>query len=253
MNASILRASQVAVIVGASCLLFGCSSVRPPNPKSTSLRPNEQEPSQPILNKPLVADMLAACDAVARDLIESTVIQTAERPVVVEIRAIENATDAPLDCKIYTENIRNKIIQARCAKIAFRDETARPEVIQERINQMDQDYTVTERSESTNRSARVRTNGPVKDGQLLPDGPVAGKSTSQQEDKLTMNRSGTVAGKLADVDYFLKGKLYAQNEMGAGARDEGTKYYQFAFFLTDARTGVMPWAKTYGVKRVVAK
>jgi PBP1b-binding outer membrane lipoprotein LpoB len=252
MRSSILPVCQLAAILAGSLLLFGCSSVRPPHPGTTNRLPDEQEPSRPVLDKPLVADMLAACDAVARDLIESSVIQTAEHPLLVEIRPIENGTDAKIDCKIYTETIRNKIIQSKCPKIAFRDETARPEVILERINQMDQDYAVTEKSESTSKKERVQS-GPIKDGQPLPDTPAVEKNTSVQKEKTTKNRSGAVSGKLAEVDYFLKGKLYTQNEMSAGALDASLRYYQFSFYLTDARTGLMPWAKTYSVKRAVSK
>ena len=248
MRASTLLNPELLTILAAGMLFSSCSSVRPPTPTRTSQRPVESEPARPVLDKPLVADMFAACGIVVEDLIGSEILQNAERPLVIEISAIENATGAAIDCKIYPEIIRSKIIESRCPKIVFRDEKARSQVVRERINQMDQDYSVTEKSESIKKTKRVRT-GPPRDGQLMEDASPVERDTAIEKENITKTRSGTVSGKVADVDYFLNGKLYSQNELEAGARDVGMRFFLFEFHLTDSRTSLIPWAKTYRVKR----
>jgi PBP1b-binding outer membrane lipoprotein LpoB len=58
-----------------------------------------------------------------------------------------------------------------------------------------------------------------------------------------------VSGKVANVDYFLNGKLYSQNEKELGTGNTGLRYYQFQFRLTDARTTLIVWEEEYLVKR----
>ena len=252
MRASTLLNPELLTILAAGLLFSSCSSVRPPTPAKTTQRAVESEPTRPVLDKPLVADMLAACRVVVEDLIGSEILQDAKHPMVIEISAIENATGAAIDCKIYPEIIRSKIIESKCPMIVFRDEKARGQVLQERVNQTDQDYSVTDRAESTNTTKRVSL---LRDGQVIDNSTPAARNVEKDRRSISMTRSGAVSGKVADVNYFLNGKLYSQNELEAGVRDVGMRFFLFEFHLTDARTGLMPWAKTYRVKRegVLAK
>jgi len=65
----------------------------------------------------------------------------------------------------------------------------------------------------------------------------------------TASQTASVSGQMADTDYFLNGKAYAQSERSVVAGSAGLRYYQFQFRLTDARTGIIEWEKMYRVKR----
>jgi PBP1b-binding outer membrane lipoprotein LpoB len=244
-----MQSPRALTMVLASLAVFsGCSSLDNPNPRSTNRRPPEAEPANPLLGAPLVSDFRDVCHTMATDLVESSLIQTAERPLVIEIKPVDNATGLSMDCKIYPETIRAKIIQSACPKIAFRDENSATQIVQERASQMDSEYTVSEQSDSTTLQTKKRE-GPVGPGQLLRDTPAPGTETQFTTNRLNLSRTGSVSGKRAALDYFLNGKIYAQEEREAGGGRAGLKYYQFQFRLTHAQTGIIAWEREYPVKR----
>lgn len=219
-------------------VLSGCTSLDNNVSGPTSRRDPGRENPFAELGQPLVVDWFAACDIIARDLTLASVFQYAQEPKVVEIRPIENQTGRALDCKIYSETIRAKIIGNGNRMIAFRDEMA-DQIIEERVNQSDEPLIVTQ-TQVIGRQER-QSSGPPSEGRLMETRDYA--NTIQGE------RKTQVSTKVANVDYFLNGKAYAQSEPLGGAQNSGSRYYQFQFRLTDAHTRLIVWEKYYRVMR----
>ncbi|MCW5211037.1 hypothetical protein VU03_04875, partial [Desulfobulbus sp. N3] len=55
--------------------------------------------------------------------------------------------------------------------------------------------------------------------------------------------------RVADVDYFLTGLVYSTTEVARERVEQGTRFFQFQFRLTDAQTTIIMWEKEYTVKR----
>ncbi|MCY2931581.1 MAG: hypothetical protein NTV86_19240 [Planctomycetota bacterium] len=147
-----------------------------------------------------------------------------------------------MDLTIYPQTIRGMIRKQGASRIAFRDETARKEIIAERANQSDDPISVTQDSTYTNTAANNTVGGV---GTPL----VVGKT---ERDTTTLNKMTSVSGKIAATDYFLNGFIYAANETRAGNAARGFRYYRFQFRLTDARSGLVVWENDYEVKKAGA-
>lgn len=223
--------------LSAAALMGGCTSLENSGPR-TNLVPPESEPPG-VLGQPPVVDWLAACDTVARDLTMASVFQTAQSPQVIEIKPIDNQTGMPIDCKIFPETIRGRIIESGNPMIAFRDEMAADQVIEERVNQSDEPLSV-----SQSRGMRHGTRkpvGPPSEGRVIEEW--------DSSDTIAGERNTEVSTKVAKADYFLNGKVFAQNESNQESFNTGRRYYQFQFRLTDARTSLIKWEKIYRVMR----
>lgn len=216
----------------------GCMSLSS-RPSVTNQRAVSDEISDPLLGRPPVVDWQAACDTIARDLVLASVFQTATRPQVVEIKPIENQTGVDIDCKIYPETIRAKIVESGNSRIAFRDEAAASQIVDERASQSG-DPVVVDRASTQKARTRKRV-GPASDGLPLEESEIL--------ETKTVRATSSVSGLVAAADLFLNGKVYAENEQTAGNQQRGYRYYQFQFRLSDARTGLIKWEKSYRVKR----
>jgi len=87
-----------------------------------------------------------------------------------------------------------------------------------------------------------RTNAPTRVGQPL-------QRTTQSQEDVTMTQSGEVSQRVADIDYFLTGLIYSTTEVAALGANQGMRYFQFQFRLTNAQTNIIMWEKEYLVKR----
>ncbi len=228
------------LLLGVAVMVCMNACASPDKPVSTH-RALQEEPREPYLAAPLVDDFLAVCDLMARDLVLCSAVQSAEEPVVVEIKPMENHTGEPLDLSIYPRTVRGIIQRMGEAPILFRDETARAQVIDERIEQTDEPIIVGDHAEETRRRTSVDLGSSLEVGTLLP--------STDEERHRTSHRVTEVSGKLRDVDYFLNGFVYGMNEMNVGQETQGFRYLQFQFRLTDSKTGIIVWEQMYQVKR----
>lgn len=219
-------------VAGVLAGTLSCTAVGTPQPGRSSMRAVGDQYQTQVLDTPQVNDLLTACDVMARDLVFSGIVQRADHPLVIEIKPFQNNTGTPIDLLIIPQTIRAKILESGSGKLAFRDGSARVDIIEERVNQTDQPRTF-EQNTSIRRPAGSA-------GQPLTD-----SSTANAEVK----GSGTVSGQLATADYFLFGKIYAQDEKPGQGYTRGMRYFQFHAWLTDTRTGLIVWEKTYRVKR----
>jgi PBP1b-binding outer membrane lipoprotein LpoB len=204
-------------------------------PNDTSRRPVSGEGPGPA-GTPSVKDFLAVCDLMARDLVMSNVVQSAKEAVVVEIRPIDNKTDAKIDLTIYPQTIRGIILKSGSNRVVFRDETARSDILAERSHQTDD-------AVSVDFESNLDTTHTVGDS-------AAPAARSQSEvSKTKVKKSSEVSGRIAETDYFLKGFIYAVNETDGGVMPKGYRYFRFQFRLTDARSGLVVWENDYEVKK----
>jgi len=233
-----LMVIMLAVMAAAFPACQTTEVVAPGKTATTNYRPIGEEAVNPDLGTPTVKDFVSACDLMARDLVMSSVVQTADRPIVVEIKPIENKTGQDMDLTIYPQTIRGYINKQGVRRIAFRDETARSQIVPERIEQEGSPVVVHD-SSTTTTSKSVAGN---KYSLGMPPDRINDKS------KRTTDRTAEVSSKVADVDYFLNGLIYATSESSGRFRDTGFRYFQFQFRLTNARTGIVEWENMYQIK-----
>ncbi len=249
MTQKCLQYSSTAILL-TGCLMSGCTTVRGVDPDRTRRVENRDEPRNRVLDKPSVQEFLSACDYLSRDLANSALIQYADRPVVIEISPMVDRTGQGLDVSIYGQTMREKLMQMGHGKIAFRDEESRENIIAERIDQSDTPIVVTS-SETTTTTGSRRISRPG--GFKGPGGTGTSFDVTETGDTtVEKNQQAEVSGKIADVDYFLCGFVYLQDERTAGRRRRGFRYYRFQYRLTDARTSLIAWEKRYDLKNVGA-
>ncbi len=242
---SMVKFLHSLVFIMIAAMVSGCAVQGPANPGRTSRREIEDAPANRVLDKPSVQDFRIACDQMARDIVMSNLVQQTDGPVVFEIKPIEDLTGQNLDLTIYPRTIREKLMNMGGGQVVFRDETAREEVIQERIEQSDAVVNVT-RTESSTISARRNSKNQKFSkggaGMVFDDVDENRKADEQRTQQVK------VTGRIADVDYFLKGFIYLQDERTSGVKRYGYRYYRFQFRLTDARSGLMVWEKSFELK-----
>lgn len=232
----------VVTALSAPALLGGCTTQGKSRPEVTQRRAVDAELANQNIGEPSVKDFLATCDVMARDLVMCAVVQNAKLPVVVEVKPVENKTGRAMDLTIYPQTIRGMILKQGPNRIAFRDETARKDIIAERTNQSDDPVNVTQDSTYSKTTVQNTVGGVGT--------PIAVARNDQ--DTTTINKTTSVLGKIADTDYFLNGFIYAANETQAGVTARGFRYYRFQFRLTDARSGIVVWENDYEVKKAGA-
>ena len=91
-------------------------------------------------------------------------------------------------------------------------------------------------------TTRTRTSAPTQVGSPI-------QRTEQSQQDTTMTETGDVSQRVADIDYFLTGLIYSTTEVAATGADQGMRYFQFQFRLTNAQTNIIMWEKEYLVKR----
>jgi hypothetical protein len=205
-------------------------------PNETTNRPVTAEPRRPDLAAPSVKDFLAVCDIMARDLVMSSLVQSAKTPIVVEIRPIENKTEAQVDLTIYPQTIRGMILKSGSNRIVFRDETARRDILAERSHQTDEPVAVDYEATTDTAGGTAGAKAPTT-------------KSENETSKLKVKKSSEVSGRIAETDYFLKGFIYAVTESEEGAKAKDFRYFRFQFRLTDARSGLVVWENDYEVKK----
>jgi hypothetical protein len=205
-------------------------------PNETTNRPVTAEPRRPDLAAPSVKDFLAVCDIMARDLVMSNVVQLAREPVVVEIRPIENKTEAAVDLTIYPQTIRGMILKSGSNRVVFRDETVRRDIVAERSQQTDEPVTVDYEATTDTATGTANAKAPTT-------------RSENETGKLKVKKSSEVSSRIAATDYFLKGFIYAVTEGEDGAKAKDLQYFRFQFRLTDARSGLVVWENDYEVKK----
>jgi PBP1b-binding outer membrane lipoprotein LpoB len=239
--------NAVITVLAVSFMISGCSTnIQDAQPNRTSRREISEEPANRVLDRPSVQEFLSACDYLTRDLASSAMVQTAEKPVVIEIKPIEDRTGQALDLTIYPQTIREKLMSMGHGRITFRDEESRDEIVEERIGQSDEAIHVrkSESSDVTGRKISARPGGYKGPGGVGT--PFV--TRERKNEQVQKDQQADVSGKIADVDYFLKGFVYLQDERTAGRRVRGFRYYRFQFRLTNARSGLMVWEKAYDLK-----
>ena len=215
MTRSCLYRVGMGFVVAAA--IAGCTTTNPP----------QEPPQEPIaFGQPLTVDWLAACDTIARDLVMATVFQKAETPQVVEIKPIANSTGVQLDCTVYPEMIRAEIIKSGNTKILFRDNA--------------------EASSTPTTPTVIETNQDIRPGHIQPQcGNTGSLLRGNGDDAGNWGETAEVAG----VDYYLNGKVYAQNDTATGRGSTTLRYYRFQFRLTDAKKRLIAWESFYQVQR----
>jgi len=237
-----MTATRLSGTLFLGCLaicIAGCVIYPPYSPPTTDERTIGDYPANPNLGRPLVRDWREACEVMAGDLVMSAVVQTAQNPLVIEIKPVENNTGVAINTKIIPQTIRAKIMELGPGKIVFRDETSREDVATERFEQSDSPVVI-----SKDTVTRHQELGKAVDPFGVPKEKLDKKTKTIHEGK-----QETVTTKRADVDYFLKGFVAAENETSAGQSVRGMRYFQFQCRLTDARTGTIAWEKMCDVKR----
>jgi PBP1b-binding outer membrane lipoprotein LpoB len=247
MNMFLRCLSPIIAVPALSALLAAaCTPVRDVQPGVTQRREITEEPRDRLLDRPSVKEFKDACSQLARDLSASSLAQAPGVPLVIEIKPIEDRTEQNLDLTIYPETIREALMNMGHGRFNFRDERARDATLSERANQSDEPVRIT-RSESSDISGQKQTNRP---GGITGPGGTGTPFTIDEKRHATEKKDQQVevSGKVADVDYWLMGFVYRQDERTADVRRRGFRYFKFQFRLTDARTTLLAWERSYEVK-----
>lgn len=215
-------------------VFFGCAASPPPPTATTRRAPTESLPGA-MLDQIQVEDLRVTADTMARDIVLQEFLYTGNRVPVVAIRPIENKTDLPIDPEIFQQTMRVKLMEQSGGRILFRDDASHLYTVEERMRQSG-------RVQISTTTTRTRTSAPTQVGS-----PIQRTEQSQQE--TTMTESGDVSQRVADIDYFLTGLIYSTTEVAARGAEQGMRYFQFQFRLTNAQTNIIMWEKEYLVKR----
>ncbi len=216
------------------CCVAGCAVSTPPSTPTTRRAPTESLPGA-ILDQIQVEDLRATADTMARDLVLQEFLYTRGNIPVVAIRPIENKTNLAIDPDIFQQTMRVRLMENSMGRILFRDDVSHLYTVEERMRQSG-------RVQISSSTTRTRTSAPTQVGQPI-------RVTDQSQQETTMTESGNVSQRVADVDYFLTGLIYSTTEVAARGAEQGMRYFQFQFRMTDARTNIIMWEKEYLVKR----
>ena len=148
-----------------------------------------------------------------------------------------------LDLTTFPQMMREKLVNASVPNLVFRDEEIRDDIIEERAAQSGPPVRI-RRTESSEVEGGRRVLRPG--GHRGPGGvgtPLAGEE--KYRSSIEKDQVAEVSAALADVDYYLTGFIYRQDERSAGVHRRGFRYYHFQFRLTDARRGLVAWERTY--------
>lgn len=232
MSTSLRILLYILVIVHST--LTACA-VRDPQAVADPRRaPTEVLPGA-ILDQIQVEDLRVTADTMARDIVLQDFLYSGKRVPVVAIRPIENKTDLPIDPEIFQQTMRVKLMEKSGGRILFRDDASHLYTVEERMRQSG-------RVQISTSTTRTRTSAPTQVGQPI-------RITEQSQEDTTMTETGDVSQRVADIDYFLTGLIYSTTEVAARGADQGMRYFQFQFRLTNAQTNIIMWEKEYLVKR----
>lgn len=230
-----LRLALVLVSITA-VFLSGCSVPTPKRAQVTQKREITESLPDAILDQLSIEDLRVTADLMARDLVLQPFLRSHGRYPVVAIKPIENKTDLTIDPDIFQKTMRVKLMEnSGPNRILFRDEESHTHTIDERLKQSGK----VRMSSTTTRTKRSQA---TQVGAPLP-------ATIESEVETTLTEYGEASKKVADIDYFLTGLIYSSTEVAQFGAEEGMRYFQFQFRLTDAQTNIIMWEKEYTVKR----
>ncbi|MCW5203524.1 hypothetical protein VU11_01555 [Desulfobulbus sp. US2] len=193
--------------------------------------------SRTILEQITIEDLRVIADLMARDIITQQFLYDLKKIPVIAVKPIENKSTITIDPDIIQKTMRVKLMERAGGRLLFRDEVSHQYTIDERMKQSGkvQVFTTTVGKKSANPSH-------------LGQQPM---QTIQQEqnDTVVVTNEGVAEKRVADVDYFLTGLVYSTTEVARERVEQGTRFFQFQFRLTDAQTTIIMWEKEYTVKR----
>lgn len=244
----ISRLSSIALLSLMGLGLSSCGAGRnvPDTlPPGTQFRPIEQLP--PVIDADIitVGQFRSVCDRLARSLIVQDFVSRSPRPPVITIKQLENKTDVRIDKSIFQETIRAQLMEHAGGRVLFRDDVSYRDIVQERVRQGENDVTVTLTDSALNTKTTDEFGEKQFDlGSLSGIGGSTEDSNNQEDEtEMTMEQSGSVSGKVAAADYFLRGIIFQMKEQDATDRQRGMNYFQYQFRLVDARSGIIVWEK----------
>ena len=232
---------RVLALTALGCLLL-CPAVASANqPVDPQMRANNAP-----LNVVLVKDFEATCDQMARALILQPFIQSSPEPPIISIRPIENKTGLSMDLEIFQETIRVKLVKHSQGRVLFRDDKSRRDIIMERAQQ-DSEVSVKTIDEMIEEKFAAKPGNPQNSGGF--GGAGSGQVERQGQISASQIKGQTrTSGRLAEVDYFLRGLIFSTVEPDRNDPRVGFRYWQFQFRVVDARTGVVVWEDLYRTK-----
>ena len=238
---SLRRIYTLAIWVVLGWLLVGAAPAGANQPVDPQLRANNAP-----LNVVLTKDFEATCDKMARALILQPFIQSSPEPPIISIRPIENKTGLSMDLEIFQETIRVKLVKHSQGRVLFRDDKSRRDIIMERAQQQSE-VTVKTIDEM------IQEKFAAKPSQAQPSGGFGGAGAAPTERQGGLSASQIkgqtrTSGRLAEVDYFLRGLIFSAVEPDRNNPRVGFRYWQYQFRVVDARTGVVVWEDLYRTK-----
>ncbi len=218
-------------------LLLMMTSCGPQLPVSqpTNRRALTAELPNAILDQLSVDDLRVTADLMARDLVIQPFLYNRGKTAIVAIKPIENKTDLVIDPDILQKTMRVKLMENSNGRLLFRDEVSHKFTIEERLKQSG---TV----EVNSTTSRRKTSNSFQLGQPI-------QVTEQTINDTVTTEQGEAVKRVADVDYFLTGLVYSSTEVAQQGANQGMRYFQFQFRLTDSQTNIIMWEKEYAVKR----
>lgn len=227
-------------------ILAACASKPEPLFPRSQWRPIEALPTEVFADSLTVTKFREVSDVLARDLVIQPFVTQASKPPVIAIRKLENKTNLPIDDTIFQETIRVKLMQHAGGTVLFRDDVSYRDIIKERTQQTGGDVTVT----LTDSVVQTKTKDHLNEreyeaGALSGQGGAFEQAENvEDESNMQMEQTGTVKGKVADADYFLRGIIYQMDERNAASQvPGGMTYFQYQFRVVDARSGLIVWEK----------
>ncbi|MCI5166168.1 MAG: hypothetical protein D3903_08735 [Candidatus Electrothrix sp. GM3_4] len=215
-------------------LIAGCS-VQKPIAQQTNRRAITTQVKDAILDQITVEDIRVTADLMARDIIAQQFLHNQEKKPVIAVKPIENKTTLTIDPDIFQKTMRVKLMERAGGRLLFRDEASHRYTLDERIKQSG-------KVQISTTTVRRKSGNSFQLGQPM-------RTIQQEQSDTVMTDEGVAEKQVADVDYFLTGLVYSTTEVAHEGAEQGMRYFQFQFRLTDAQTNIIMWEKEYAVKR----
>lgn len=216
-------------------VLGSCTAPVPRRVQVTNRRAVTENLPNAILDQISVEDLRVTADLMARDLVVQSFLYDSKHKPIVAVKPIENKSNLNIDPDIFQKTIRVKLMERSQGRILFRDEVSHAYTIEERLKQKG-------KVQMSSTTTTTRRYNPTRIGAPLP-------TTVTSQTDTTFSEQGEAAKKVADTDYFLTGLIYSSTEVARMGANQGMRYFQFQFRLTDAQTNIIMWEKEYAVKR----
>ena len=227
--------SCIFYLLFISLFLTSCTVPVPNRVQTTNKREVTENLPNAILDQITVEDLRVTADLMARDLVVQPFLYSGKQTPIVAVKPIENKTDLTIDPDIFQKTIRVKLMEKAQGRILFRDEVSHAYTMEERLKQSGKVH-MSSTTTTSRRSNQARIGAP------LP-------TTVGSQTDTTYTEQGEAYKKVADTNYFLTGLIYSTTEVASMNAEQGMRYFQFQFRLTDVQTNIIMWEKEYTVKR----